>query len=108
MNYRERALFHADKAVEAAAQVAEYQAAALRKAKQQQAHKATPDLIKAQDPEYLASTILKDYWPYRVAVDNRNGHQIAAQTYALVALLQATPDMTTWNPLITTKMERPK
>jgi hypothetical protein len=89
MNLRERTLHHAAKAAAAAAEVEEFQRRAKATIRARQARPGINRLLKNMDVDYAAAKLLKDHWPYAMAVDNRNGHQTAAVAYGIAALVEA-------------------
>lgn len=90
MNLRERTLDHARKAADAADQVVEYQRRAKATIEHQRRAASRPSTGDTEtDIDYAVNQFLKDHWPYRVLVDNRNGHQAATTAFGIAALVEA-------------------
>lgn len=92
MNYRQRCLDHARKAIEIQNQVAKMEADALTEAAKQRAGRAQSRIGAATPDEYYQAQLLKDDFWYKALCSSRNAHQTMAQVFGIAALVEALPD----------------
>jgi hypothetical protein len=91
MNYKQRCLDHARRAIEIQETVARMEADALVRAKEQRAGRAQSPIGAKTPDEYYQAQILKDDFWYKAACSNRNAHQTMAQVFGIAALVEALP-----------------
>lgn len=91
MTLKEKALFHAQKAMEIQERVKAMEDKALSEARVLRTRRRNSSMGAQTADAYYQSQILKDDFWYRTEVSSRNAHQTMAMVFGIAALVEALP-----------------